>query len=320
MTDGNATEGCRQVSGLTPLVNGDAANIFIGYGIDHSADCLSALGDRPNADYYFIDQIEKGGLVFGEIFHSIFYKRYTNLTLGGHGVEFYDFRTNTWGKTLSINAWTSDTDKTYHLRRLEGPVEDAAVLITGFDLGNKTYGTLTRLTLADAGSTDLQKYLYRQRTQELMYQAKTSTSGGSGIAEGGLKTAIRAFLGELKGYMTAQVLETDPFYLALCDDLAITLRTFGTVYGQMFATGRSNSNGYERAYNICALPPLRRSNGVNGGLNGVNGGLNRVRFQDADEEEAEASDLHTISTDAVFTPRLTPSMSRAMRSTSQTFS
>ena len=318
MTDGNATEGCLQVNALVQLVHGDATNIFIGYGLDHSADCLEALGGRPNASYYFIDQIEKGGLVFGEIFHSIFYQRYAKITLGGHGVEFYDFRTNTWGATLFIDAWTSDTDKTYHLRRIypaekaegvEGVKEaeeaEAGIWITGYDPVKKTYGTLAYLSFHESATTDLQRYVFRQRTQEYMFHAKSP--GSTDVSD--LKTDLRTFLSELKVYMSAHALETDVFYLALCDDLAITLRTYGTVYGPMFATGRSNANGYERAYNISAIPPQRRCR---------SGRVRRLNFLPPRDNIGDAEDLHTVSTDAVFTPRLTPSMSRAMRSTSGT--
>jgi len=307
MTDGNATEGCLQVNPLVQLVHGDATNIFIGYGMDHSTACLEALGERPNASYYFIDQIEKGGLVFGEIFHSIFYQRYAKITLGGHGVEFYDFRTNTWGARLYIEAWTSDTDKTYHLRRIQQAEEgEAGIRITGYDLVKKTYGTLAYVSLYASPTTDLQRYIFRQRTQEFMFHAKAP--GSTDVTD--LKTNMRIFLSELKEYMGAHALETDAFYLALCDDLAITLRTYGTVYGPMFATGRSNANGYERAYNICAIPPQARSR---------SGRVRRLNFLPPIDGDGDPEDLHTVSTDAVFTPRLTPSMSRAMRSTSEMY-
>ena len=310
LTDGCATTGCVDTAQLGRLVNPLASNLFIGYGTNHNPELLNTLGARPQAAYFFIDQIEKTGLVLGEIFHGIFYKRYTGVTLHGTNCVFYDFRTNTWVPTLHVDAWTSDTDKTYHFRSTAGGA--AEIRITGRDVHTGLEGALAAVLVNSAPPTNLQRYLFRQRTQEIMYQAAHH--------ETLLKSELTGLLAEIKAYMTANALTQDPFYLSLCDDLVITLRTYGTQHGYMFAVGRINSNGYERTYNVCSLPPrepLARSQGI-GRCASV--APSQVRFdlpsEDADDG-GENADEYTLSTESVNAVRLTPSMNQAMRSASQ---
>lgn len=308
MTDGNATNGCKGPETLRKLIHPQAKYVFIGYGIDHSAPMLATLGKGPNASYYFIDQIEKGGLVFGEVFNGIFSKRYSDVNLEGSGVEFYDFRTDTWEPRLSVGDLIAETERTFHLRQLrtEAPV---SISISGRDISTGQTGLITQDN-PTLPPVDLQKYIFRQRTQEAMFAAQKESAN--------CKAQLKGLLTEIKAYMEKHLLSTDVFYVSLCDDLAITLRTYGTEYGYMFATGRINSNGYERAYNICSLPPkptrtrgILRSNDIS----------RNVRFADAteaalDSDEEEEDLNHTIGQEDVNMTRVTPSMSCAMRSAS----
>jgi hypothetical protein len=150
-----------------------------------------------------------------------------------------------------------------------------------------------------------------------------------------IKTELKSLLAEIKAYMAANALTEDPLLTSLCDDIVITRRTFGTAYGYMFAVGRINSNGQERAYNICGVPPLNRGGGGGGGGGGPQRSIGRscsfaptrVRFSTPDAADA-GSDLddaedglgeddgHTLSHEPVFATRVTPSMGGLMRSAS----
>jgi len=310
MTDGNATNGCRDSETLRKLVHPQAKYVFIGYGIDHSAPMLATLSKGPNASYYFIDQIEKGGLVFGEVFNGIFSKRYADVTLEGFAMEFYDFRTDTWVPRLSVGDLIAETERTFHLRKtVEASI---SISISGRDIQTgktgKTgqTGPITRIDAA-LPPADLQKYIFRQRTQEAMFAAQKDSVN--------CRAQLKGLLTEIKAYMESQLLTTDAFYISLCDDLAITIRTYGTEYGYMFATGRINSNGYERAYNICSLPPKgERSRGILRS-NGISRNVRFAEALDSDGDEEEDLD-HTIGQEDVNLTRVTPSMSCAMRSAS----
>ena len=301
MTDGNATNGCKDPETLRKLVHPQAKHVFIGYGIDHSAPMLATLSKGTNASYYFIDQIEKGGLVFGEVFNGIFSKRYAEVNLEGSGVELYDFRTDTWVPRLSVGDLIGETERTFHLRHLKtvapptppqmaGGAEAISISISGRDISTGQSGPITRIDAA-LPPADLQKYIFRQRTQEAMFVAQKESAN--------CKAQLKGVLTEIKAYMENHLLTTDAFYISLCDDLAITIRTYGTEYGYMFATGRMNSNGYERAYNICSLPPPKPTHTM-------------VRFADATEDLEDLD--HTIGQEDVNLTRVTPSMSCAMRS------
>jgi hypothetical protein len=287
MTDGNATVGCEDPETLSKYVHPNAKNVFIGYGVDHSAPMLTTLSaSHPNASYYFIDQIEKGGLVFGEIFNSIFAKRYTDVSIQGPGLEIYDFRCDAWVSILVIGDLIAETERTFHVRSA------SVITVTGKESGNKAAPIAITTSSASALYADLTKYLFRQRTQEILFAAQKKTATGT-------PECLKALLAEIKAYMDRHDLTKDPFYSSLCDDLVITIRTYGTEYGYMYATGRINSNGHERAYNICALPKVLRPKGM------------------ACVMEPEDDDLgHDVSQETVNLTRVTPSMTSAMRSAS----
>lgn len=332
MTDGNATEGRRDPGSLVKLVDPRAQHIFIGYGLDHSARCLAALGAQPGASYYFIDQIEKGGLAFGEIFHKIFYTRYTGITVegqGGGGFNFYDFRTDTWVARLPIDGWTTDTEKTYHFRYAGGA--DAQIVVSGLDKALNLTGVLATVAVhsGDAGGVNLQSYLFRQRTQELLFQAQKHDpeAGPPDVGPArDMKTELKSLLAEIKAYMAANALTEDPLLTSLCDDIVITRRTFGTAYGYMFAVGRINSNGQERAYNICGVPQRLSGEPLRSIGRSCSVAPTRGRFTtpdaadghtpDPDGHTDEEDDGHTLSSEPVFATRVTPSMGGLMRSAS----
>jgi hypothetical protein len=63
-TDGNANAGNTDIEVLSSLVNEKYANIFIGFGEDHSYKTLNSLASSNIlGKYYFIDDIENGGIV-----------------------------------------------------------------------------------------------------------------------------------------------------------------------------------------------------------------------------------------------------------------
>jgi hypothetical protein len=325
LTDGNATAGCRDPLILSTLVNTKIMNVFIGYGIDHSAQMLSTLGNCLNANYYFIDQIEKGGLVLGEIYNSIFNKRYSNVIIQGLGLEFYNFRNNIWYPTLNIDYLISETERTFHVRfnpeKQEFILENGTLLtISGLDILTNINGTLSMFNTKNAKHSDLQKYIFRQRTQEFMFRAQNENDNLS------IKEDLKALLTEIKTYMETHLLLEDTFYVSLCDDLAITIRTYGTEHGFMYAAGRINSNGNERAYNICSIPPSNthrqqvghfRSVGISQHVRAMRGNSVAAGAGALDNDDSQEEDIgHTITQTNINSTNVTPSMSKAMRNAS----
>ena len=330
-TDGQATKGSQNNSTLAECVDPSYSNIFIGLGLDHSADTLNALSSRKHGAYYFIDKIENGGLVFGEVIHSILYKALTDVTLTVENAEIYDYRVNQWSSTLEIDSLNGEAEKTYHLRRAHD--------VSPFDVEVKISGTSSTLpyattvfcmpTLIDEQGIDveprldLSKYIFRQRTQELLYEAKCKATQGEHNKIRDLKTKMRDFLAQMKAYTEKRPeLATDSTFQTLNDDLVIVIRTLGTHHQMMYTSARANSNGRECSYNVGQAPGAPRRN--QGGLrrsNAYNGlqGHDQDQDQDQDQDFAESEvddELQMLSQGPLSRSHTTPRQATLMRSCS----
>jgi hypothetical protein len=320
-TDGQATVGSQINSTLKECVDPRYSNIFIGLGLDHSADTLNALSSRKHAAYYFIDKIENGGLVFGEVIHSILYKALVDVTLTVENAEIYNYQTNQWSTTLEIDSLTGEAEKTYHLRRAYNASQfDVEVKISG-TASTQPFATIVYCMPAlinddgteTAPSLDLSKYIFRQRTQELLYEAKNTTQDPTKIKD--LKKKMREFLAQIKAHTENHPeLATDSTFQTLNDDIVIVIRTLGTNYQTMYTSARANSNGRECSYNVSSVPGAPRRN-LGGGMrrsNAYNG------FVDTDEDfEAEVGDeLQMLSQGPLTRAHTTPRQLTMMRTCS----
>jgi len=256
-TDGQANEGCIDNKKLSELIDSSYTNIFIGYGVDHSAATLIALSSVPNSEYYFIDKIENGGLVFGEVMHSILYKALTDVVIEVTNAEIYNFKTNEWQQTLNLDYLTGDAEKTFHLKA-KNPY-DVEINISGKEMGQKESKLLTteycmpRLINKDDTEVvpllDLSKYIFRQKVQELLYEVKSCVFNTYP-----LKKKLSKLHSQMKAYVKKHELTEDPLFKTLNDDIVVALKTLGTQFQYMYATARSTSNGRERSYNVNEIP------------------------------------------------------------------
>ena len=321
-TDGQANTGSQNNSTLAECVEPSYSNIFIGLGLDHSADTLNALSSRKHAAYYFIDKIENGGLVFGEVIHGILYKALVDITLTVENAEIYDYRTNQWSSTLEIDSLTGEAEKTYHLRRAYDTTPfDVEVKISG-TASTQPYATTVFCIppLIDEHGTnieprlDLSKYIFRQRTQELLYEAKCKVTQGEHDKIHTLKTKMRDFLAQMKAYIEKRPeLAADSTFQTLNDDLVIVIRTLGTHYQTMYTSARANSNGRECSYNVSEVPGAPRRNP--GGLRRSNA-YNGVGNLDQDLEAEVGDELQMLSQGPLARTHTTPRQINLMRSCS----
>jgi hypothetical protein len=128
-TDGNPTCGNCDSKYLAALVNSQYMNTFIGYGYDHSARLLNQMSCHEKAQYYFIDKIENGGLVFGEIIHSILYRALTDVWIHIKNGVLYNYVTNQWEDQLMVGSLAGEADKVYHL--CSSSQEECILEVTG---------------------------------------------------------------------------------------------------------------------------------------------------------------------------------------------
>lgn len=96
MSDGDANIGETSPTILANLVNKNAFNTFVGFGLEHNPEIFTALSDTKNSAYYFIDKVEKSGNAYGEILHGILYNCLSEVWVRIVGGTLYNWKTNEW--------------------------------------------------------------------------------------------------------------------------------------------------------------------------------------------------------------------------------
>ena len=327
-TDGNANVGSCDALGLSGCVDSQFLNTFIGFGYDHSAKILNAMANNKNAQYYFIDNIENGGLVFGEIIHTILYRALTDVVInvkGGDGSGcIYNYKTNTWDKTITVGSLTGEANKVYHLR-CSSP-DDLILEVTGVNVCITNQDFIETATLIEP--TDLSKYLFRQRTQELLYESQQE------IFSADFKSRVNQHLVNLKRYMELFQLTKEPFFVGLHDDIVIIINTNGTEYSEMFTIARANTNGRGLSYNVSDVPTIvpkwngrRMPKRQHGRAFFGNINTNTIDYNDGDDEDDEHYDdtasgppTRMLSSSPLNRAYSTPRQIEVMRSCSQPMS
>lgn len=285
MSDGDANIGETSPTILANMVNKNAFNTFVGFGLDHNPEIFTALSDTKNSAYYFIDKVEKSGNAYGEILHGILYNCLSDVRVQITGGTIYDWKTNEWVTEIFVGNMSGETKKTFHIK--SAAKEDIQIAVTGIRKGEIPFST----KYAFEGKIDnLQNMIYRQRTLELLFKSKQINNEKKEIRK--MKEELKAFMSELKEYMKPAI---DPLLKNLCDDIAIVYRTIGTRYGQMYSSSRQTSQGNERLYNVSDTP--------------------RKAFWA--EEEDDEIDRHVISDGLEDTPYYSGRVATLMRSVTE---
>jgi Mg-chelatase subunit ChlD len=291
MTDGDANQGKVIPEELLEIVSDlsmiSISNIFVGFGLDHNAYLLKILSSSNKNKYYFIDALEKAGLVYGEILHSIIYKIFENISITIKGGYLYDWKKNIWSNDIVIDDLVSDINKVFHI--ISKNPSNCEVIIKGNNyLTNKPFeSTIMGIVKTDnidmvnkvgmSVVSDLTKYKYRQRTQKLMFEVNKHNFDKIYILNNFvdenyekrskeqieenilLKTKMNLLLKEMKKYCENLVdfkKENDDikFMKLLCDDVYMCLQTIDTKYGAMYSCSRQVSQGEQRSYSANQAP------------------------------------------------------------------
>ena len=264
MTDGEITLGETNPFILANMVDTSYPNIFIGFGIDHDATLLQTLSNHSNSNaYYNIDNIETAGLAYGEIVHSILYQALENITITINNGEIYDYRTNSWSNQLHIPSLVGEAKKKYHLR-IPLSTQEQHLCAEIRALSSQTQQRITdHVTvlpyLENAPPNDLTKYLYRQRTLELLYEVQQNNTPitQTRIKKQAQYEKLQAFLQNMKQYMEESGTTECNMMKTLCDDIGITMSALKTRKQNVIAAyslGRARSNGTQGAYQPRTLP------------------------------------------------------------------
>ena len=246
MTDGDANEGETRSDLLADLVDIGASNTFIGFGLDHNPRMFTTLSNTRNSSYYFIDQIEKAGVAYGEILHGIVNRVYKCARLVVENGEIYDWKTDAWTTELYIGALAADATKKYHIRS-----EQPTSIVVRF-MDDQTQVCETGF---QDNYQDLAQMNYRLRTLKMLYRASNVDEDNRQLVRD-LKKGLKSLFDEMTEYM--KTLEDKVLMKNLCDDIVVVHRTIGTKYGHMYSCARQCSQGTERIHNASDTPMAPR--------------------------------------------------------------
>jgi hypothetical protein len=259
LTDGNPTSGnisSKYLECIKPL----SENKCIGYGDDHNANLLGRCGD-----YYFVNDFDNTGKVYGEILHKLLYPALEDITIAMKDGEIFNSKTNSWEPSLNIPDLYSEQKRTFHIKTTTNDIE---AMISGKVVGkmddvvqNDSIQVLyTAVTLPDllddetgeVEPVDLRKYMYRQKTQEVMFESIEYTR--KHISPQSYRDNVQKFFSEMREYMRENNLLEDPFMKLLCDDILVTFKTFGTDKAEMYTTSRHTGQSNQSACRASSQP------------------------------------------------------------------
>lgn len=189
LTDGDITSGETNFEKLYQLLYPQCYNIFIGFGIDHDSELLQQLSKCENGEYYFVDKIEKSGMIYGEVVHGLLYPAIENGIIHMTNGQIYDWKNNLWSSELKLPTIPGNTDKVYQVRsknlhafvgELYGEVCSLNLNYENMDDSEYKIKTkietvhvlppLVELKTDQIVENDLTEYMYRQIVQELLFE------------------------------------------------------------------------------------------------------------------------------------------------------
>lgn len=298
MSDGDANIGETCPIVLSEDVDKNALNTFVGFGLEHNPEIFMALSETKNSAYYFVDKVEKSGHAYGEILHGILYNCLCEVRVQIIGGTLYDWKTNEWTTEIFVGNMAGETKKTFHIK--SETKEQIQIMVTGF---TKDFTPFSTTHLFQGQMEDLQKMIYRQTTQEMLFKANRLINDRTEIKK--IKEELKTFMAELKEYMKTMEMDNDPLLKNLCDDIVVVYRTIGTRYGQMYSSSRQTSQGNERLHNVCDTPRKDHF---------------RSRFAWTEEEEDDTDvimDMHIVTDGLEDTPYYSGRVATLMRSVTE---
>jgi hypothetical protein len=257
MTDGNSTIGSGNIEELNLLVvENKSGNVFIGFGNDHNLPLLKRLSENKRSYYQFINNFENTACIYGEIMYPYLYPCIENATLLVENGEIYNWKTNTWTNRIDEDVLVSESEKIYHVRKLGET--DVTIDVYGIDvvgqekedkLLEKVYELphLIAMETNDIIKTDLTPYMFRQKTQELLFaciQKNDQISDKEWKRE--RRDEIKALFDKIRCYMRESNKLEDSFMKQLCDDLYVSYSTMYSYENAMATLSRLTTQGRQQ--------------------------------------------------------------------------
>jgi hypothetical protein len=217
--------------------------------------------------------MENISYIYGETLHRYLYPAIQQVEIEIEGGKIYNWKTNTWETCLYEQVITSEMEKVYHVKKRQSDTITAKIYgLTQAnrepdEMDNKEVRLLSKvieipklITIAtgEIFDSDLTKYLFRQKTQELLYLVKSKDK--INIQERReIQKKIKTLFGVMRKYMKDNDLLDDAFMKMLCDDLYVIYNTLGSSNGQMFALSRFTTQGRQQTYSA-TIPNINDMN------------------------------------------------------------
>jgi uncharacterized protein YegL len=276
MSDGEPTVGEIIHEKLQRLVNTDYNNVFVGFGTSHNAQLFNLFAELKKSEYYFVDNLENTGFVYGEIIHQFLYPALLNTRLQVTDGMLYDWKTNQWVDKIETDIIVSECEKIYHFKTKV--IDDFEVELYGVNasfpdeqsissdnvvMNSDEFVLLDETTIMpdlidfDTGSiidnNDLTKYIFRQRVQELLYIGKSKINDYQSDGNSEFENKLKNIFKLMRRYMKENDLLDDNFMKMLCDDICILYKSLSSSLGYMYTSARSTSQGRQTSYNISSI-------------------------------------------------------------------
>jgi len=264
MTDGDPTHGSTSHDILCSYVNESFPNIFVGFGEYHNVNLLRKLSDKKLAEYQFVDNMEHTALIYGEVIHQFMYPALQNVELRSINCELYDWRNNIWTNTLVEAVITSETEKIYHIKTTEPNISAVEVFRLSELLDTVlSIPDLIDMETNDIIKNDLTKYAYRQKVQEILFNAKDDRNF-RGAEKTNFKRHLRDTFDNVRKYMRENEMMEDGLLKMLCDDIAILFKSLNSNFADIenigrIALARHSSQGRQQTYNLTPTSSVRNA-------------------------------------------------------------
>jgi hypothetical protein len=253
---------------------GDCETVVLGFGIDHDTKTLTAIGELPRCSYGFIAEIEKAGIVYGEVIYNIVHRSITDLVFESDNAELYCWKTNSWSGELQIGNLPCNTQKTYYVRTKE-PTNDVKIDICWKTCAEDNMKIRTVWAdiyalpdLLDENNVyvpvDLFDHVYRYKTLELLHKAnntEVSTRSGSfmfcddGVEHSSskrqisdIKKQLLDLYVEMRNYTKTKYPDGSQFMDGLLDDIYICRVSFDNKRARIYSTTRQRTQGDQNVY------------------------------------------------------------------------
>jgi len=365
MTDGEVNGGEQDPNILSKLVNKNIQNIFIGFGETHDSHLLRVLSKTSqNNDYRFIDKLENSGLVYGEVLHNILYSVIEKPLITITNGEIYDWNTNKWETELNIPNLVSGTEKVFHVRtktpenicgHLWKNIENSEdYRESRFMMYIEKLPDLINNDTDEKELCDLTPYMYRHKTQQLLFKVvelkdkeykickgENSVFGYFGkkneqrmhkrgkihIQKKELKKELKDFIKLLLEYKEKNTQsEHSSMIKLLCDDMYVAYKTIDTVIGDMYVASRQSSQGRQQVYTAsqvddnCVVNTKIKTQLMSDMLFEPISDDDFETIEEKeeinDDEEDDIFNGYSVNNDYETTPYSTPSMLKTMRAVS----